>query len=149
MRRAWYIALAGLAVSTVGLGGTAAGSTEPPTSGPPDTFVADWDAVGTQAFSAAALSPAEGHTIFAYVAIAVYDAVMAVDGGYRPFAVDADAPAGASAEAAVAAAAHRVLGHYLPDSGGCHPRSGVHELAAGDPGRPGRAGRRRHWRARR
>ncbi len=115
MRRAWYIALAGLAVSTVGLGGTAAGSTEPPTSGPPDTFVADWDAVGTQAFSAAALSPAEGHTIFAYVAIAVYDAVMAVDGGYRPFAVDADAPAGASAEAAVAAAAHRVLGHYLPD----------------------------------
>ena len=48
------------------------------------------------------------------MAIAVYDAVMAVDGGYEPFAVDIDAPAGASPEAAVAAAAHRILVHYLP-----------------------------------
>src|SRR5262245_32407119 len=83
-------------------------------SRPADTFVTDWDAIGTQAFSAAALAPAEGHTIFAYVAIAVYDSVMAIDGGYEPFAIDVDAPAGASAEAAVAAAAHRILVHYLP-----------------------------------
>jgi hypothetical protein len=33
---------------------------------------------------------------------------------YRPFAVRARAPKGTSAEAAVAAAAHRVLAHYLP-----------------------------------
>ena len=39
---------------------------------------------------------------------------MAVKGGYEPFAVDVDAPGGASAEAAVAAAAHRILVHYLP-----------------------------------
>ena len=83
-------------------------------AGPPDTYVTDWDAVGVQAFSAAALTPAEGHVIFAYVAIAVYDSVMAIEGGYRPFAIDVDAPAGASAEAAVAAAAHRILAHYLP-----------------------------------
>jgi hypothetical protein len=51
---------------------------------------------------------------FAYVAIAVYAAVMAVEGGYEPFAVDIDAPGGASSEAAVAAAARRVLVHYLP-----------------------------------
>ena len=69
---------------------------------------------GRQAFTAAALTPAEGHMIFAYVAIAVYDSVMAIEGGYEPFAVDVDAPGGASAEAAVAAAAHRVLAHYLP-----------------------------------
>jgi hypothetical protein len=81
---------------------------------PPDTYVAAWDAIGSQAFSAASLTPAEGHVIFAYVAIAVYDSVMAVDGGYRPFAIDVDAPQGASAEAAVAAAAHRILVHYLP-----------------------------------
>jgi hypothetical protein len=80
----------------------------------PDSYVANWDAVGTQAFSAAGLSPPEGHVIFAYVAIAVYDSVMAVEGGYQPFAVDLDAPQGASAEAAVAAAAHRILVHYLP-----------------------------------
>ncbi len=83
-------------------------------SGPPDTYVTNWDLVGTQAFSAAALSPAEGHVIFAYVAIAVYDSVTAIRGGYRPFAIEVDAPDGASAEAAVAASAHRILAHYLP-----------------------------------
>jgi hypothetical protein len=73
-----------------------------------------WDSIGNQAFTAAALSPAEGHTIFAYVAIAVYDSVMAIDGGYEPFAVATEAPDGASAQAAAAAAAHAVLVHYLP-----------------------------------
>ena len=114
MRGAWFIAPVLLAVSVVAFDEAAAGSGELRPAGPPDVFVADWDAIGTQAFTAAALSPAEGHTIFAYVAIAVYDSVMAVKGGYEPFAVDADAPRGASAEAAVAAAAHRILVHYLP-----------------------------------
>ena len=80
----------------------------------PDTFIADWDATASRAFTAAALTPAEGHVIFAYVAIAEYDAVMAIHEDYRPFAVRADAPRGASAEAAVAAAAHAILVHYLP-----------------------------------
>ena len=51
--------------------------------------------------------------IFAYVAIAVYDSVMAIEGGYEPFAVDVDVD-DASPQAAVAAAAHRILAHYLP-----------------------------------
>jgi hypothetical protein len=83
-------------------------------AGGPDTSVTDWDATGSQAFTAAALTPAEGHVIFGYVAIAVYDAVTAVRGGSRPFAIHAHAHSGASAEAAVASAAHRVLSHYLP-----------------------------------
>ncbi|WP_123916448.1 hypothetical protein [Georgenia muralis] len=48
------------------------------------------------------------------MAIAVYDSVMAVEGGYEPFAVGVDAPRRASAEAAVAAAARGILVHYLP-----------------------------------
>lgn len=103
-----------LTVSLVGMASTATGGHGHRETGPPDASVAYWDAVGTRAFSAAALTPAEGHTIFAYVAIAVYDSVMAVEGGYEPFLVDADAPDGASAEAAVAAAARGVLNHYLP-----------------------------------
>jgi hypothetical protein len=106
--------LALLVVGVVALGAAATTGAKPGPAGPPDTYVASWDAVGSQAFTAAALSPPEGHTIFAYVAVAVYDSVMAVEGGYEPFAVDVDAPAGASAAAAVAAAAHRVLGNYLP-----------------------------------
>ena len=107
------LATAAAAALTV-LGGAAQSSAQPQPSGSPDTYVTSWDAVGTQSFSAAALSPAEGHTIFAYVAIAVYDSVMAIEGGHEPFAVDVDAPEGASAQAAVAAAAHRILAHYLP-----------------------------------
>jgi hypothetical protein len=81
----------------------------------PDTYVSAWDKVGSDAFTAAALSPAEGHIIFAYMSIAVYDAAMAIDKGYEPFAVGLRAPRGASAEAAVVAAARRVLAHYLPN----------------------------------
>ena len=76
--------------------------------------MAAWDAIGTQAFTAAALSPAEGHIIFGYAGIAVYDAVMAVRHKYEPFAIRARAPRGASPEAAVVAAAHRIYEHYLP-----------------------------------
>ena len=113
-KTAWLVAPVVLTVSVVGLGEPVAGDGGPPSSGPPDTYVAAWDAVGAQAFTAAALSPAEGHTIFGYVGVAVYDAVMAVEGGYEPFAIDVDAPDGASPEAAVAAAARRILVHHLP-----------------------------------
>jgi hypothetical protein len=111
MRRIRFIASALLAAAVVVPGGAISSSAQ---TGLPDTYVTNWDAVGSQAFTAAGLTPAEGHVIFAYVAIAVYDSVMAIEGGYRPFAIDVDAPAGASAEAAVAAAAHRILVHYLP-----------------------------------
>lgn len=116
--RARVIILALFLAAVVGLSGAVATSSahRSPAS-PPDTYVADWDAVGSQAFTAASLSPAEGHVIFAYVAIAVYDSVIAIEGGYRPFANDVDAPQGASAEAAVAAAAYRILVHYLPAQG--------------------------------
>jgi hypothetical protein len=113
--RARFIVLALLVAVVSALGGTVATSSahRQPT-GPPDTYVADWDAVGTQAFSAAGLTAAEGHVIFAYAAIAVYDSVMAIEGGYEPFAVDVIRRVDASPQAAVAAAAHRVLAHYLP-----------------------------------
>jgi hypothetical protein len=119
MRKNSFLTLAVLAVMIIGISETAAVGDdrregERHHAGPPDTYVTDWDAVGTQAFTAAALSPAEGIPIFAYVAIAVYDSVIAIEGGYEPFAVDVDAPRGASSEAAVAAAAHRVLVHHFP-----------------------------------
>jgi PAP2 superfamily len=108
------IIVLGLIATMVVLGGTSTSSAHRKPAAPPDTYVTNWDAVGNQAFTAAGLTPAEGHVIFAYVAVAVYDSVMAIEGGYRPFAVDVDAPSTASAQAAVAAAAHRTLAHYLP-----------------------------------
>jgi hypothetical protein len=112
--KARCIVLALLAAAAIGLSAAAASGAHREPAGSPDTYIADWDAVGTQAFGAAGLSPPDGHVIFAYVAIAVYDSVMAVKGGYEPFAVDVHAAPGTSAPAAVAAAAHTVLAHYLP-----------------------------------
>ena len=104
------------------LGGATSSSAKQQPAGPPDTYVTYWDNVGSLAFTAAAPQPptgqgftaAEGHVIFAYVAIAVYDAVIAIEGGYEPFANDVDGPADASPQAAVAAAAHRILEYYMP-----------------------------------
>ena len=112
MRRAWLMGVALLTVSVAWAGGAAAGSEAG--RGRPTGHVRH--RLGrhrhTGVYGRAAFA-GRGHTIFAYLAIAVYDSVMAVEGGYEPFAVDVDTPAGASAQAAVAAAAHRVLGHYL------------------------------------
>jgi hypothetical protein len=111
-----FIAVALFAAVAAAIGGTAAttGAQAQPASAP-DTYVSYWDGVGNQAFTAAALAPPDGAVIFAYVGIAEYDSVIAIVGGYQPFAVDVDAPNGASHEAAVVAAAHAILVHYLPD----------------------------------
>jgi hypothetical protein len=113
--KALFITTAFFAVVAIGLGGSDAtsGARAQPASAP-DTYVAYWDGVGNQAFTASALAPTEGAVILAYVGIAVYDSVTAIDGGYQPFAVGLEAPEGASPEAAVVAAAHAILVHYLP-----------------------------------
>jgi hypothetical protein len=51
---------------------------------------------------------------FAYVQLAVYDAVNAIDHRHRPYLFTTDVPDGASKDAAAVAAAHRVLVNYFP-----------------------------------
>src|SRR5215475_9185812 len=77
--------------------------------------VADWDAntlnaVVTTAKKGAPVAP----VYFAYVAVAMYDAVNSIDHRHKPFAVSVPAARGASLDAAVSAAAHDVLLHYFP-----------------------------------
>src|SRR5262249_37514567 len=113
--KARLIVLSLLTVAAVGLSSMAgAGGARGDPGGPPDTSVAAWDAIGVQAFGAAGLSPGDGAMIFSYSAIAVSHPVMLIAHALRPSAHDVGAPAGASAEAAVAAAAHRIFAHYLP-----------------------------------
>jgi hypothetical protein len=60
---------------------------------------------------APAISPVD----LAYVHAAIYDAVVALRGGYQPFAVRLQrVPAGASVDAAIAAAAHHLLVTLFP-----------------------------------
>jgi hypothetical protein len=78
--------------------------------------VAFWNEVAVTASAvhagrAAAVSPVD----LAYVHAAIYDVVMALRGGYQPFAVALDSvPTGASVDAAIASAARRVLLTLFP-----------------------------------
>ncbi|HEY6946742.1 MAG TPA: vanadium-dependent haloperoxidase [Candidatus Acidoferrum sp.] len=51
---------------------------------------------------------------FAYVHLAVFDAVNAIDQRFQPYVFTTQAPVGASQDAAAVAAAHRILVQYFP-----------------------------------
>src|SRR5262245_56055114 len=53
-------------------------------------------------------------TSIAFAQAAVYDAVVAIEGGYQPYQVRLAQLPDASLDAAVATAAHHVLAHYFP-----------------------------------
>ena len=76
--------------------------------------IADWHAITeSTVVGTAKKSPTVAFVYFAYVDVAMYDAVNAIDGRFKPFAVDAHAPPGASKDAAAATAAHDVLAYYF------------------------------------
>jgi hypothetical protein len=62
----------------------------------------------------AGLSPSHSLIMLSYVQAAVYNAVVAIEGGYAPYHSHLDSQPDASLEAAVAAAAHDVLIDKLP-----------------------------------
>jgi hypothetical protein len=77
--------------------------------------VTDWNAIGAQAVLTGGSAGAVGTVDMAYMHIAIYDAVNAIEGGYTVFAVNpSNVPQGASAEAATVEAAYRVLRHLFP-----------------------------------
>jgi hypothetical protein len=78
--------------------------------------VTDWNTIASTTIVAngGKASVASG-VWFAYMSIAVYDAVNAVHGHkFQPFYYSGVGPRSASDEAAAAAAAHRVLVNYFP-----------------------------------
>jgi hypothetical protein len=77
--------------------------------------VDDWSAIGNQVIIVNANRTGTGNIDFAYMYIAIYDAVNAIDGGHAVFAVRPTSPtAGAAPEAATAAAAYTVLKWLFP-----------------------------------
>src|SRR5262249_18357898 len=102
-----------VAVVTVGLAvaaphGTARGD-----------VVSDWNAIAVNA--TAAFNSAVQSRMLAIAHVAMYDAARAVDSRGKAYAVDIKASAGASIDAAVAAAAHGTLVRLLPA-----PRARLH-----------------------
>ena len=72
--------------------------------------VADWSLIAQNVIVAVGRRfPGEAAVLMGIVHAAIYDAVVAIEGGYRPYAITPAVPRNTSVEAAVATAAHRVL----------------------------------------
>lgn len=76
--------------------------------------VTGWNATLLEAVRTASTAPPLASRNMAMVHAAIYDAVNSISKKYSPYRVSIDAPAGASEEAATAAAAHRVLVSVYP-----------------------------------
>jgi hypothetical protein len=85
----------------------------------PQNVITDWNAIAiTQARASTApgaSSPGGTSIYLAYVELAVYNAVVSIQGGYQPYEYSVNAPTGASADAAAIEAAYRMLVYLLPD----------------------------------
>jgi hypothetical protein len=80
----------------------------------PTDAVLDWNQIAQTATVVAAAPAPQQFRVLAITHGAIFDAINAIDRRYTPYAVDIKAPAGASAEAAAAAAGHGVLTRLYP-----------------------------------
>ena len=72
--------------------------------------VADWSLIAQNAIVAVGKKfPGEAAVYMGIVHATIYDVVVAIEGGYRPFAITPTVPPNTSLKTAVATAAHRVL----------------------------------------
>jgi hypothetical protein len=77
--------------------------------------VIDWNKIASTTIITNAKEASVTSSVwFAYVHLAVYDAVNAVDHQYQPYVFTTHAPDDASKDAAAVAAAHRILVNYFP-----------------------------------
>ena len=80
------------------------------------TAVRDWSLIAQNTIVAVAKKfPGEAAVHMGIVHATIYDVVVAIEGGYRPYAIRPAVPPNTSVEAAVATAAHRVLAERFPD----------------------------------
>ncbi len=77
--------------------------------------VSQWNAIASTTIVANGKEvPAASGVWFAYVHLAVFDAVNAIDHRFQPYLFSANPAPGANQDAAAVAAAHRVLVNYFP-----------------------------------
>jgi hypothetical protein len=75
-----------------------------------------WNAIAQRtAIAVARQAQTQSMIHIAFAQAAVYDAVVAIEGGYQPYQVRLARLPEASVDAAIATAAHHVLVHYFPD----------------------------------
>jgi len=78
--------------------------------------VQQWNKVAEDTVVSSGAFQGEGEIYMAYTSAAVYDAIVAIQGGFEPYGPPIAAPAGASVDAAVVEAAYRTPSTYFPSS---------------------------------
>jgi hypothetical protein len=84
--------------------------------------VAQWNQIAEDTVVGSGAFQSEGLIYMGYVSAAVYDAVVAIEGGFEPYGPAIAAPAGASVDAAIVEAAYRTLWASFPPES-CNPAS--------------------------
>ena len=88
----------------------------PPVAADP-AVITQWNAIADRTIFAENATPVPASALyFGFVSIAMYDAVVAIEGGYEPYNDQPRANRHASPEVAAATAAYKVLRHYFPAS---------------------------------
>jgi hypothetical protein len=79
--------------------------------------IMQWSVIAARTILAENATPVPVSSLyFGFTSLAVYDAVVSIEGGYEPYAAQPRPHANASAEAAAATAAYQVLSAYFPAS---------------------------------
>ena len=89
---------------------------------PPGNTVQQWNTIAEDTVVGSGPFQGEGFIYMAYVSAAVYDAIVAIEGGFEAYGPPIAAPVGASVDAAVVEAAYRTLWAYFPPES-CNPAS--------------------------
>ena len=113
-RSAWRVAPALLLATTV-VAATPVAAAPAPAPAASAAVVSTWNGIAVSTVTAGAPGPT-AFNYFAFVHLAMYNAVVGITGEYELYKWDKHAPTGASPEAAAAAAAHRLLVHYFPSA---------------------------------
>jgi hypothetical protein len=110
---AWLLRVAAIAVVVTAV--TASGGTTRNAAAalPPGNSVAQWNKIAEDTVVGSGAFQSEGFIYMAYASTAVYNAVVAIEGGYEPVDSTITAPAGASVDCAVVEAAYRTLHYYF------------------------------------
>jgi hypothetical protein len=80
---------------------------------PPGNTVQQWNKIAEDTVVGSGAFQSEGFIYMAYASTAVYNAVVAIEGGYEPVDSTITAPPGASVDCAVVEAAYRTLRYYF------------------------------------
>jgi len=121
-----------------------------PATLPPGNTAAQWNTIAENTVVGSGAFQAEGYIYMAYTSAAVYNAIVAIEGGFQPYGPPITAPPGASVDCAIIEAAYRTLVNYFPlqagtlgalyaealsNFGGCTGDGGGARLSARQPRR--------------